>query len=57
MGLGLAEAVPACDAADVARAVAVREAIYALVTARLGEAPLRRGALALVNAIAPRHRG
>jgi predicted RNA-binding Zn ribbon-like protein len=49
---GLVDAAPPCGADDLAQAVRVREAIYALVTARLGDAPYDERDLAPVNAAA-----
>lgn len=46
---GIVDAVTACQEGDVTRAVAVREAIYALITARLAGEGYDSGALALVN--------
>ncbi|GAA4957451.1 putative RNA-binding Zn ribbon-like protein [Nonomuraea thailandensis] len=46
---GLVDAAPSCQEGDLARAVAVREAIYALVTARLAGDGYDERALALVN--------
>jgi predicted RNA-binding Zn ribbon-like protein len=46
---GLVNAAPACQEGDLARAVEVREAIYALVTARLAGDGYDEQALALVN--------
>lgn len=46
---GLVNAAPACEDGDLARAVAVREAIYTLVTARLAGDGYDEQALALVN--------
>lgn len=49
---GIADAVSPCAETDLAQAVAVREAIYALVTSRLAGDPFDGEALALVNRIA-----
>ncbi|MEV0233746.1 CGNR zinc finger domain-containing protein [Nonomuraea sp. NPDC050786] len=46
---GLVDAVSPCQEADLAQAVAVREAIYVLVTARLAGDGYDGDALALVN--------
>ncbi|UBU10236.1 CGNR zinc finger domain-containing protein [Nonomuraea gerenzanensis] len=46
---GLVDAAPSCQDSDLARAVAVREAIYALITARLAGDGYDDQALALVN--------
>ncbi|MEV2273642.1 CGNR zinc finger domain-containing protein [Nonomuraea africana] len=51
---GIVDAVTPCQEADLAQAVAVREAIYALVTARLAGDGYDDEALALVNDIARR---
>lgn len=46
---GIVDVLSACRAADVTRAVEVREAIYALVTARVAGDGYDRAALALLN--------
>jgi predicted RNA-binding Zn ribbon-like protein len=47
--VGLAETPPAASAGDLAAAVRLREAIYALAEARIRQAPLPQGASAIVN--------
>ncbi|MFI6345500.1 CGNR zinc finger domain-containing protein [Streptomyces sp. NPDC050560] len=54
LGSGLVDAVTSCDEADVAAAIALREAVYALVTARRRDEPYGEDALAAVNAAAGR---
>lgn len=49
---GLADEVTPATAADLDRAVALREAIYALVAARLFGAPTDQAAVALLNEVA-----
>ncbi|MBB5774005.1 CGNR zinc finger domain-containing protein [Nonomuraea jabiensis] len=46
---GIADILTPCGEADLSQAVAVREAIYALVTARLAGERYDAGALALLN--------
>ncbi|MCK2220366.1 ABATE domain-containing protein [Actinomadura sp. ATCC 31491] len=50
----VADTLTPCGEADLAQAVAVREAIYALVTARLAGGPYDEKALALLNEAAGR---
>lgn len=49
---GIVDVLSSCRAVDVVRAVAVREAIYELVTARVAGDGYDRAALALVNGAA-----
>ncbi|MGW0199576.1 CGNR zinc finger domain-containing protein [Nonomuraea sp. NPDC003201] len=49
---GIVDAVSPCQEADLVQAVAVREAVYALVTARLADDGYDDEALALVNGTA-----
>lgn len=49
---GIVDAIPACKESDLAQAVAVREAVYRLVTARLAGEGYDGAALALVNEVA-----
>jgi predicted RNA-binding Zn ribbon-like protein len=49
---GVVDADPGCEPADIARAVALREAIYSLILARLAGESYDEQALALVNQVA-----